>query len=155
MKCTSSRSLPEEIQKMGGIVSTLVVESAGLLTTVQDLGRVGYGPMGVSASWCGGSGRAAACESAGWQRARGGGAGNDADRRAIPFSARRGHCAGRVGFCRAKLDGHFLEMWIPHAIPAGGTTDFWRDTEAARAATWRLRVEFKWSHFWGARRRIW
>ena len=31
-------------------MNTLVVESAGLLTTVQDFGRPGYGPMGVSPS---------------------------------------------------------------------------------------------------------
>lgn len=31
-------------------MSSLVVESVGLLTTVQDLGRVGHGPLGVSAS---------------------------------------------------------------------------------------------------------
>lgn len=31
-------------------MSALVVEAPGLLTTVQDLGREGYGPMGVSAS---------------------------------------------------------------------------------------------------------
>ena len=31
-------------------MSTLVVEQAGLQTSVQDLGREGYGPMGVSPS---------------------------------------------------------------------------------------------------------
>ena len=31
-------------------MNSLVVESPGLLTTVQDLGRVGYGAMGVSPS---------------------------------------------------------------------------------------------------------
>ena len=31
-------------------MSSLVVEASGLLTTVQDLGRPGYGPFGVSPS---------------------------------------------------------------------------------------------------------
>ena len=31
-------------------MSSLVVEDPGLLTTVQDLGREGFGPMGVSPS---------------------------------------------------------------------------------------------------------
>ena len=31
-------------------MSSLVVECPGLLTTVQDLGREGFGPMGVSPS---------------------------------------------------------------------------------------------------------
>jgi antagonist of KipI len=31
-------------------MSSLAVEVPGLLTTVQDLGRVGYGPLGVSPS---------------------------------------------------------------------------------------------------------
>ena len=40
----------EDFAEVGVSMTSLVVESPGLLTTVQDLGRPGFGPLGVSPS---------------------------------------------------------------------------------------------------------
>lgn len=116
---------------MGEIVSTLVVESAGLLTTVQDLGRPGYGPMGVSSS---GAGDPVALQLGNLL------VGNERGAAALEMTL----TGGRFHFPQgavialagsdfsARCDGRSLEMWIPHAIPAGGTVSFGATQSGAR-----------------------
>ncbi len=108
-----------------------MVEAPGLLTTVQDLGRVGYGPMGVSAS---GAADPVALELANLL------VGNERGAAALELTL----TGGRFHFPQgavvalagsdfaAKLGTHFLEMWIPHAIPAGGTLVFGATQTGAR-----------------------
>ena len=48
--CKVSRDFQERISKLGVGVTSLIVESPGLLTTVQDLGRPGFGAVGISPS---------------------------------------------------------------------------------------------------------
>ncbi len=112
-------------------MSTLVVDSPGLLTTVQDLGRMGYGPLGVSAS---GAADPIALRLANLL------VGNDRGAPALELTL----TGGRFHFPEgaviamagsdfvAKLNGHFLEMWIPHAISAGGTLAFGATQTGAR-----------------------
>jgi antagonist of KipI len=112
-------------------VNTLVVESAGLLTTVQDLGRVGNGPMGVSAS---GAADPVALQLSNLL------VGNERGAAALELTLTGGRYHFPEGAVialagsdfSAKLGGHFLEMWIPHAIPAGGTLVFGATQTGAR-----------------------
>jgi len=46
-KCVSARSRAKSF-RVAVAMSSLLVENPGLLTTVQDLGRPGYGALGVS-----------------------------------------------------------------------------------------------------------
>ncbi len=81
-------------------MSQIIVQEPGLLTTVQDLGREGFGPMGVSPSGAAdaialriGNRLVGNLEGCGW-------AGNDLAWRDVPVS---GGCGGRAHgfrFCR-------------------------------------------------------
>ncbi len=101
-------------------MSTLVVESPGLLTTVQDLGRVGYGPMGVSPS---GAADLFALQIANLL------AGNERGAAALEMTLTGGRFHLPEGVVvtlagsdfSAQIDGRTLELWTPHSIPAGGT----------------------------------
>jgi antagonist of KipI len=99
-------------------MSSLVVESPGLLTTVQDLGRRGYGPLGVSPSGAadpialrlgnmlvGNKPGAAALE----MTLLGG-------RFVFPDGATIALAGADFG---ATVDGRALEMWTPQRIPLG------------------------------------
>lgn len=100
-------------------MSTLVVESPGLLTTVQDLGRVGYGPMGVSPS---GAADAVALRLGNLL------VGNECGAAALEMTLTGGSFAFPSGAVvaltgadfGATLDCQPLEMWTPHAVMPGG-----------------------------------
>lgn len=124
-------------------MSTLVVESPGLLTTVQDLGRVGYGPMGLSPS---GAADSFALQLANLL------VGNERGAAALELTLTGGRFHFPEGALitlagsdlAAKLGEHFLEMWIPHAIPAGSTLTFGATQTGARcylAVAGGIRVE--------------
>jgi antagonist of KipI len=112
-------------------MSTVVVESAGLLTTVQDLGRMGYGPMGVSAS---GAADPFALQLANLL------VGNERGTAALELTLTGGRFHFPEGAVialsgsdfAAKSGGNFLEMWVPHAIPRGGTLTFGATQTGAR-----------------------
>ena len=99
-------------------MSTLVVESPGLLTTVQDLGRVGFGPLGVSPS---GAADPVALRLGNLL------VGNDAGAAGLEMTL----LGGRFVFPRgavialaggnfgAALDGRPAEMWTTIAAPPG------------------------------------
>jgi biotin-dependent carboxylase-like uncharacterized protein len=99
-------------------MSSLLVESPGLLTTVQDLGRPGFGPLGVSPS---GAADPVALRLANML------VGNAPDAAALemtlvggrfvfPYGAMIALTGGNFG---ATLNGHCVEMWTPHAIEPG------------------------------------
>jgi len=99
-------------------MSTLVVESPGLQTTVQDLGRAGYGPMGVSPS---GAADPVALRLANRL------VGNEAGAAALEFTLMGGNftfpeggviALGGADFA-ATLNGHPVKMWTAHAISPG------------------------------------
>lgn len=124
-------------------MSTLVVESPGLLTTVQDLGRPGYGPIGVSAS---GGADPVALQLANLL------VGNDRGAAALEMTLTGGRFHFPEGAVvalagsdfAAHLDGRVLEMWIPHAIAAGSTVSFGGTQSGARcylAVAGGIRVE--------------
>jgi len=104
-------------------VRTLFVEAPGLLTTVQDLGRAGYGPMGVSAS---GAADPVALQLANLL------VGNERGAAALEMTLSGGRLqfphGAVVALCgsdfSAVCDGHSLELWIPHAIPPGSAISF-------------------------------
>ncbi len=112
-------------------MSTLVVEAPGLLTTVQDLGRVGYGPMGVSA--CGAADPVAlqlANLLVGNER---GAAALEMTLTGGRFHFPQGSVVAMAGSdFAAHHDGRVLEMWIPHAISPGGTIFFGATQNGAR-----------------------
>ena len=99
---------------------TLIVESPGLLTTVQDLGRPGFGRLGVSPSGAadpvalrlgnllvGNAPGAAALE----MTLLGG-----------TFTFPDGALISLTGAdFGAMMDGHYVEMWATHRVPAGAT----------------------------------
>lgn len=112
-------------------MSLLVVESAGLLTTVQDFGRQGYGVLGVSAS---GAADAVALRLGNLLLE------NKAGAPALEMTLTGGTflfpdgaviCLAGANF-GAQVDGKALELWRPHAIlpgkrvVLGPTTDFAR-----------------------------
>ena len=104
----------------------LVVESPGMLTTVQDLGRAGYGPMGVSAS---GAADPVALQLANVL------VGNERGAAALELTLTGGRYhfpqGGVIALAgsdfAAKWGGHFLEMWIRLLHSSGRHSDFWRD----------------------------
>ena len=103
-------------------MSCLLVESPGQLTTVQDLGRPGYGPLGVSPS---GAADPVALRLGNLL------VGNEAGAAALEMTL----VGGRYTFPKgavialagadfdAKLDGRPIEMWIPHAVRPGGALE--------------------------------
>lgn len=112
-------------------MSSLVVESPGLLTTVQDLGRPGYGPLGVSPS---GAADPVALRLGNLLL------GNKPGAAALEMTL-LGGCfifpeGATIALTGADLgatvDGHALEMWTPQRIPpgkkltCGSTRDFAR-----------------------------
>jgi antagonist of KipI len=112
-------------------MSSLVVEEPGLLTTVQDLGRMGFGAMGISPS---GAADPLALQIGNRL------VGNAPDRAALEmtlagstFSFPQGAviCLTGANFC-ARLDGRELAMWRAHAVlpgkrvSLGATRDFAR-----------------------------
>ena len=112
-------------------MSTLVVESPGLLSTVQDLGRPGYGPIGVSAS---GAADPLALQLANLLL------GNQRDAAGLEMTLTGGRFhfpeGAVVALAGCDFVAHFgggiLEMWIPHAISAGGTISFGSTHSGAR-----------------------
>ncbi len=108
-----------------------MVEAPGLLSTVQDLGRAGNGPMGVSAS---GAADPVAVQLANLL------VGNERGAAALELTLTGGRFHFPEGAVialagsdfAAKLGGHLLEMWITHAIPAGGTLVFGATQTGAR-----------------------
>lgn len=99
-------------------MSSLVVEAPGLLTTVQDLGRVGYGPLGVSPS---GAADPVALRLGNML------VGNEPGAAALEmtlvggsFSFPDGAVIALTGAdFGATLNGQSLEMWTPHVVQAG------------------------------------
>ena len=99
-------------------MSFLVVESPGMLTTVQDLGRVGYGPMGVSPS---GAADPVALRLGNML------VGNEPGAAALEMTLVGGTFLFPEGAVialagadfGATVNGHPVEMWAPHALPPG------------------------------------
>jgi antagonist of KipI len=104
-------------------MSTLVVDSPGMLTTVQDLGRAGFGPLGVSPS--GAADRVAL-------RIGNLLVGNSAGAAALEMTLLGGKFVfpdGAViaitgGDFGASVDGGAVEMWATQTIAPGGTLVF-------------------------------
>ncbi len=99
-------------------MSSLVVESPGLLTTVQDFGRVGYGPLGISAS---GAADPIALRLGNLVLGNEAGAsGLEMTLLGGTFSFPEGAIAALTGAdFGATIDGHSVEMWTPLTIPPG------------------------------------
>jgi antagonist of KipI len=116
-------------------VSTLVVETPGLLTTVQDLGRAGYGPMGVSPS---GAADAMALQIANLLvENKRGAAALEMTLTGGRFNFPEGATIALAGSdFSAQLvgppGGHALALWIPHTIPRGSTVSFGATRTGAR-----------------------
>ena len=99
-------------------MSSLIVESAGLLTTIQDLGRVGFGPMGVSSS---GAADALALRLGNLL------AGNEPEAAGLEMTLRGGSFVFPEGAIialtgadfGASLNGQSIEMWTAHAVMPG------------------------------------
>ncbi len=103
-------------------MSSVLVENPGLLTTVQDLGRPGFGPLGVSAS---GAADSVALRLGNML------VGNEPGAAVLEMTL----VGGRYTFPEggvialagadfgAKLNGQPIEMWVPHAVRPGGTLE--------------------------------
>ena len=99
-------------------MSSLVVEAPGLLTTVQDLGRGGFGPLGVSPS---GAADPVALRLGNLL------VGNEPGAAALEMTLAGGSFLFPEGAVialagadfGATLDGQPLEMWTPHAVQPG------------------------------------
>ena len=116
---------------MAAAVSSLVVENPGLLTTVQDLGRPGYGPLGVSPS---GAADAVALRLGNLL------VGNEQGAAALEMTL----VGGRYTFPEggvialagadfgANLDAQAIELWIPHAVRPGSTLELGLTRAGAR-----------------------
>ena len=113
-------------------MSLLVVESAGLLTTVQDFGREGYGVLGVSAS---GAADAVALRLGNLLLE------NKAGTPALEMTLKGGTflfpdgaviCLAGANF-GAQVDGKALELWRPHAILPGKRVVFGPTKDFARS----------------------
>jgi antagonist of KipI len=112
-------------------MSSLLVENPGLLTTVQDLGRPGFGALGVSPS--------GAADPVALQL---GNAlvGNAAGAAALEMTLVGGRYVfpegGVIALAGAdfgaKLNGQPTEMWIPHAVRPGGTLELGLTRAGAR-----------------------
>jgi len=113
-------------------MSLLVVESAGLLTTVQDFGREGYGALGVSAS---GAADAVALRLGNLLLE------NKAGTPALEMTLKGGTflfpdgaviCLAGANF-GAQVDEKALELWRPHAILPGKRVVFGPTKDFARS----------------------
>ena len=112
-------------------MSTLVVEHAGMQTTVQDLGRPGYGPMGVSPS---GAADAVSLRLANLL------VGNPAETAALEMTLLGGSYAfpegGVIALAGAdfgaSLNGRALETAVPHAMMPGGKLSLGQTRSGAR-----------------------
>jgi len=112
-------------------MSTLVVEQSGLQTSVQDLGREGYGPMGVSPS---GAADPVSLRLANLL------VGNPADAAGLELTLLGGSYlfpeGGVVALVGADfgatLNGRPLEMGTPHAVLPGGRMSLGRTRGGAR-----------------------
>ena len=99
-------------------MSSLVVESPGLLTTVQDLGRVGFGPLGVSPS---GAADPVALRLGNLL------VGNEPGAAALEMTLVGGNFVFPKGAVialtgadfGATVNGQAVEMWTPHAVLPG------------------------------------
>ena len=99
-------------------MNSLVVESPGLLTAVQDLGRMGFGPLGVSPS---GAADPVALRLGNLL------VGNEVGAAALEMTLMGGSFVFPEGAVialagadfGAALDGRALEMWTPHAVQPG------------------------------------
>lgn len=104
-------------------MSALVVESPGLLTTVQDLGRIGFGPLGVSPS---GAADPIALRLANLL------VGNPAGAAALEMTLVGGCFLFPDGAtiaitgadCGPTMEGRPLELWTSHALPPGAKVAF-------------------------------
>jgi antagonist of KipI len=112
-------------------MSTLVVENPGLQTTVQDLGREGYGPMGVSPS---GAADPVALRLANLL------VGNGAGTAALEFTLVGGNftfpeggviALGGADF-GASVNGHSIKMWTAQAILPGERLSLGQTRNGAR-----------------------
>lgn len=103
-------------------MSSLLVENPGWLTTVQDLGRPGFGALGVSPS---GAADPVALRLGNLL------VGNEPGAAALEMTLVGGRYlfpeGGIIALAGAdfgaKLNGQPLEMWIPHAVRPGGTLE--------------------------------
>src|SRR3974377_413212 len=99
-------------------MSSLLVETPGLLTTVQDLGREGFGPLGVSPS---GAADSVALRLGNLL------VGNEPGEAALEMTLVGGSYFFPAGATIALAGADFsptmndraLEMWIPHAVHPG------------------------------------
>jgi antagonist of KipI len=113
-------------------MSRLLVESGGLLTTVQDLGRPDFGPLGVSAS---GAADPVALRLGNML------VGNDPGAAALEMTLLGGSFLFSDGAVialtgadfGATIDGRAPEMWRAHAVPAGARIVFGASRNFARA----------------------
>ena len=113
-------------------MSALIVEAPGLLTTVQDLGREGFGPMGVSAS-----GAADAVSLRIGNRLAGNPEGTAALEMTLIGGTFRFERATTIAVTGAdfgpSLDGMALPMWTSIEIREGATVRFGHSRSGARA----------------------
>jgi len=113
-------------------MNSLIVQSPGLLTTVQDLGRPGYGPIGVSPA---GAADPVALRIANLVL------GNEPGAAALEMTLLGGSFlfsqAATVSIGGADmsptLNGQPVEMWLARSIPAGATLAFGPTRNYARA----------------------
>ena len=116
---------------MAAAVSSLVVENPGLLATVQDLGRPGYGPLGVSPS---GAADSVALRLGNLL------VGNEPGAAALEMTLVGGQYVfpegGVIALAGAdfgaRLDGQPIEMWVPQAVHPGGTLELGLTRTGAR-----------------------
>jgi len=112
-------------------MSSLLVENPGWLTTVQDLGRPGFGALGVSPS---GAADPVALQLGNLL------VGNAAGAAALEMTLVGGRYlfpeGGVIALVGADfgatLNGQALEMWIPHAVRPGGTLELGLTRAGAR-----------------------
>jgi len=112
-------------------MSSLVVENPGLLTTVQDLGRPGFGPLGVSPA---GAADAVALRLGNLL------VGNAQGAAALEMTLVGGRYTFPEGAVialagadfSANLHGQPIEMWVPNAIRPGGTLELGLTRTGAR-----------------------
>ena len=112
-------------------MSSLVVENPGLLTTVQDLGRPGFGPLGVSPS---GAADSVALRLGNML------VGNEQGTAALEMTLVGGRYVfpegGVIALAGAdfgaNLNGQPIELWVPHAVRPGGTLELGLTRAGAR-----------------------
>jgi len=109
----------------------LLVESPGLLTTVQDLGREGYGPIGLSPS---GAADPVALRLGNLLVGNGpGAAGLEMTLLGGSFAFPEGAIIAIVGAdFGATVNGRLVEMWTPHTLPPGAKLNLGHTKNFAR-----------------------